>query len=223
MQNQENNRLQSIIDLFFTEEIIKVDASSPFVLSSGAKAPIYLDHRRAFTSPKLRKLLVQAWAEELELKFKPLNIRPQNVVCVGTATAGIAPAMALAVHWDAPFLYVRQKPKGHGLQQMVEGAFDPGRPHLVVDDMLTTGQSLLKTVEILKQLDTRIVCATTVTSHGLKPAHRKFESLNLPCVSLLQTQQILSVAQDMGLISQADLRTVMSWIENLSTVSDSID
>lgn len=223
MQHPENSRLQSIIDLFFTEEIIKVDASSPFVLSSGSKAPIYLDHRRAFTSPRLRKLLVQAWAEELELKFKPLNIRPQNVVCVGTATAGIAPAMALAVHWDAPFLYVRQKPKGHGLQQMVEGAFDPARPHLVVDDMLTTGQSLLKTVEILKQLDTRIVCATTVTSHGLKPAHRKFESLDLPFVSLFQTQQILSMAQDMGLISQADLRTVMSWIENLSTVSDSID
>lgn len=218
-----NTRLQALVDLFFAEQIIKVDSTSPFLLSSGAKAPIYLDHRRAMSSPRLRKLLVQMWAEQIEVKLKEMNVSPQQLVCVGTATAGIAPAAALAIHWDASFLYVRQKPKGHGLQQMVEGVFEPGRPHLVIDDMLTTGQSLLKTVEVLRQLNTKMVCATTITTHGLISAHRKFENFKLPCVSLLQTPQILAVAQELGLISQADLRTVMSWLEKLSAVSDSLD
>ncbi|NBO39354.1 hypothetical protein EBU99_12310 [bacterium] len=216
-------RLSALVDLFFADSIIKVDAASPFVLSSGAKSPIYLDHRRAFTNPKLRKLLVQTWAESIENKLKELGLRPQNVVCVGTATAGIAPAMALATQFDCEFLYVRQKPKGHGLQQMVEGAFDPRRPHIVIDDMLTTGQSLLKSVEVLRQLNTNIVCASTVTTHALPSAHRKFANLSIPLTTLFETQFILSTAQDMGLISQADLRTVMAWLETLSAVSDSLD
>lgn len=223
MAIDENIHLHTIVDLFFAEQIIKVNSANPFVLSSGAKAPIYLDHRRAMSSPKLRTLLIQAWAQRIEAKLKELNIRPQNVVCVGTATAGIAPAMALAIHWDASFLYVRQKPKGHGLQQMVEGVFDPGRPHLIVDDMLTTGQSLFKTVDVLHQLDTNSVCATTVTSHGLLSAHRKFDKIKLPFVSLFDTKLILSIAQELGLISQADVRTVASWIEELNSASESLE
>ncbi len=223
MHAAHDEAIHAIVDLFFADQVIKVDSSSPFVLSSGAKAPIYLDHRRAFTRPKLRQLLLKAWATKIEGSLKDLNLRPSEVVCVGTATAGIAPAMALATHWNAPFLYVRQKPKGHGLQQMVEGAFDPAAPHLVIDDMLTTGQSLLKSVEVLQHLNTRLVCATTLTSHALGSAHRKFRNLNLPFVNLLSTSDILQVAQSLGLISQADVRTVMAWLETLSMANDSLD
>lgn len=223
MNMDKNTHLASIVDLFFAEQIIKVNAASPFVLSSGAHSPIYLDHRRAMSHPKLRSLLIQAWAHKIEAKLKDLNLRPQDVVCVGTATAGIAPAMALSIHWDASFLYVRQKPKGHGLAQMVEGVFDLHRPHLVIDDMLTTGQSLFKTVEILRQLEAKVVCAATITTHGLISGHRRFESFKLPVVNLFETKQILSVAQELGLLSQADLRTVGSWIDELNTVSDSLD
>lgn len=216
-------RASSIVDLFFAHDVIKVDASSPFVLSSGARAPIYLDHRRAFTNPLLRKSLVSAWAEILERELTGLGYRPRDIVCVGTATAGIAPAMALADHWNSEFLYVRQKPKGHGLQQMVEGEFVPSKPHLVIDDMLTTGQSLLKSVEVLRQLDTKIVMASTVTTHAIPSSHRKFSYLELPYRALFETQHILSLAQSLGLISQADLRTVMTWLESLSALNDSLD
>jgi len=223
MNTIHDEAIHGIVDLFFADQIIKVDSSSPFLLSSGARAPIYLDHRRAFTRPKLRQLLVKTWAVKLESALKEMNVRPADVVCVGTATAGIAPAMALATHWNAPFLYVRQKPKGHGLQQMVEGAFDPAAPHLVIDDMLTTGQSLLKSVEVLQHLNTRLVGATTLTSHSLVSAHRKFQNLNRPFVNLLTTSDILLVAQSLGLISQADVRTVMAWLETLSMANDSLD
>lgn len=219
----QDKTLQTIVDLFFAQQIIKVDSASPFVLSSGARAPIYLDHRRAFTDPKLRQLLIQSWALRIEAALKEQNLRPSDVVCVGTATAGIAPAMALALHWNAPFLYVRQKPKAHGMQQMIEGAFNPAAPHLVVDDMLTTGQSLLKSVEVLQHLDTKIVCATTVTSHCLSSAHRKFQNIGLPFVNLFATSDILMVAQSLGLISQADMRTVLAWLEKLSQVNDALD
>jgi orotate phosphoribosyltransferase len=215
--------LSQIVDLFFNHGVIKVDGGFPFVLSSGAKAPIYLDHRKAFTNPVLRKQLVRAWADDLETQIKNLGHRVSDVVCVGTATAGIAPAMALAMHWGCEFLYVRQKPKGHGLQQMIEGEFDNRKAHVVIDDMLTTGQSLLKSVEVLKQSQTRLILASTVTSHAIPSAHRKFDDLNLSFKSLFETQSILSIAQSLGLISQADLRIVMSWLEQFGSSIDSAE
>lgn len=221
MTAEQTFALSSIVDLFFAHGVIKVDTSSPFTLSSGAKSPIYLDHRRAFTPPQLRKQLVQAWADVLESELKSLGHKPSGVVCVGTATAGIAPAMALASHWGCEFLYVRQKPKGHGLQQMIEGEFNNQRPHLVVDDMLTTGQSLLKSVEVLKQNETRLILASTVTTHGIPASHAKFDALNLSFQALFETQTILSMAQSLGLISQADLRIVMGWLEQFSLGHDS--
>ncbi|MFZ9521378.1 MAG: orotate phosphoribosyltransferase [Silvanigrellaceae bacterium] len=222
MTNSKNPE-STVVDLFFNHGVIKVDASSPFVLSSGAKAPIYLDHRRAFTNPVLRKNLVTIWAQKIESELKNLGCLPRDVVFAGTATAGIAPAMALANQWDCEFIYVRQKPKGHGLQQMVEGEFNPRKPHVVVDDMMTTGQSVLKSVEVLRQLDTRMVMSTTVTTHAIPSSHRKFESINLPFVALFETVQILEVAKGMGLISQSELRTVLAWLEGFSAMNDSID
>ena len=217
MTTEQTFAYSSIVDLFFNHGIIKVDSSFPFVLSSGSKAPVYLDHRRAFTNAQLRKQLVRAWAEVLETELKELGYRVTDVVCVGTATAGIAPAMALASQWGCEFLYVRQKPKGHGLQQMIEGEFDHRKAHVVIDDMLTTGQSLLKSVEVLKQCEARLILASTVTSHAIPAAHRKFDDLNLRFKSLFETQSILSIAQSLGLISQSDLRIVMGWLEQFSS------
>ena len=219
MVNGNSNQLQSIVDYFFIENVIKVDNSHPFVLSSGMKAPVYLDHRRAFTNPALRKQLVQAWAEKIEVKLTELKIRPQNIVCAGTATAGIAPALALADYWNVPFVYVRQKPKDHGTQQLIEGAFDPLALHLVVYDMLTTGNSLLGAVNGLKKVNAKIACATTVTSHCLSLAEAQLKEQSLPFVSLFNTPDILEIAQGLGLISQADLRTVTQWLENLDLES----
>ena len=187
MVSEISKQLQSIVDYFFVENVIKVDQSHPFVLASGIKAPVYLDHRRAFTNPTLRKLLVQAWAEKIEFKLKELKLRPQNIVCAGTATAGIAPALALADYWNVPFVYVRQKPKDHGTQQLIEGAFDPTALHLVVDDMLTTGNSLLGAVNGLKKVNAHIACATTVTSHCLSLAEAQLSEHELPFVNLFNT------------------------------------
>lgn len=209
-----------IVELIFKHGVIKVDSGCPFVLSSGARSPIYLDHRRAFSPPRLRQLLVDAWANVLSSELRALGYQTQDVVCVGTATAGIAPAMALAQKWNCEFLYVRQKPKGHGLQQMVEGEFTNSKPHVVIDDMLTTGQSLFKSVDVLRQLETKIVLCSTVTSHGLAAAHRLFDQAHVPFKSLFETHQILTQAHTLGLISLADLRTVMAWLEQLSTLSD---
>jgi len=219
MVNENTNQLKSIVDYFFVEDVMKVDNNHPFVLSSGMSAPVYLDHRRAFTNPALRRLLIQAWAEKVESKLKELKLRPQDIVCAGTATAGIAPAMALADHWGVPFVYVRQKPKDHGTQQLIEGAFDPSGLHLVVDDMLTTGKSLLGAVNGLRKMNAKIACATTVTSHGLSLAEAQLQEQALPFVSLFTTPDILQIAQGLGLISQADLRTVTQWLENFDLES----
>jgi orotate phosphoribosyltransferase len=222
MSAEISQQLQSIVDYFFIEKVMQVDAGRPFVLSSGLPSPVYLDHRRAFTNPQLRQRLTQAWAEQIEIQLKEMKLKPQNVVCAGTATAGIAPAMALADYWNASFIYVRQKPKEHGTQQLVEGAFEPSRPHLVIDDMLTTGQSLMRAVDGLKQSGAKVVCATTVTSHGLAIAEAQLKEHSLPYVSLFKTPQILEIAQGLGLISQADLRTVSEWLEGLDLESMSV-
>jgi orotate phosphoribosyltransferase len=100
---------------------------------------------------------------------------------------------------------------------MIEGEFDHRKPHVLVDDMLTTGQSLLKSVEALRQCEARLILATTVTSHAIPSAHRRFDELNLRFKSLFETQSILTAAQSLGLISQADLRIVMDWLEEFGS------
>lgn len=201
---------------FFAHRIIEVNTRTPFVLASGKTSPVYFDHRRIFSLPKLRDAVVHAWAVKLSDALAAQGISSgSEIVLAGTATAGIAPAYALAQAMGCAFVYVRSKPKGHGQGRMVEGAFDEvaHRPMVVVDDMVTTGGSLLESVRALRAEGAMLCLATSITRHDFAATRTRFAESSLNLVTLFTTHEIFDTASRLGLLGGDDLRVMMSWLE----------
>lgn len=201
---------QNIIKEMFEHKVVEVNLEKPFVLASGITSPLYLDHRRIFSVPSLRRQLVEAWQEFLVEQVGKISFK--DVVFAGTATAGIAPAYALAETCGAAFVYVRSKLKEHGAGRAIEGLFEPEKQHIVVDDMVTTGGSLLRAVDILQNHDVKVLCATSVTSHNFSVMHENFKSRQIKLHGFFTTAEIFDCAYQNGLMNSAQMRAVGEWI-----------
>ncbi len=156
-----------LIPMLFEHGVVRINTIDGFLLAGGGRAPVYLDHRRLFGIPKLREAALDVWADQLRAKIMQHTSTHGDVTrvgCVGTATAGIAPAFGLATRLGAPFGYVRSSPKAHGLGQIVEGAPLDGTPVIVVDDMVTTGGSIVQACNILRKAECSVILATSFTS-----------------------------------------------------------
>lgn len=183
------NLKEECISLFKKYEVIQVNHENPFKLASGKMSPYYFDHRRIFSIPVLRGLVVDLMLEEIENK---LDIPLHELCFAGTATAGIAPAYALADACDASFIYVRSQVKGHGMQNLIEGVWEPSRPTIVIDDMVTTGKSLLDAVSELRNRDTRVVAAACITRQNNREVEAAFAEQHLHCVSLFFPEELMA-------------------------------
>jgi orotate phosphoribosyltransferase len=201
---------RDIIKGFFDHGIIQVNMQVPFVLASGKTSPVYLDHRRIFSVPDLRRKVLVRWAHLLNAEHR-LSSEPK-LVFAGTATAGIAPAFGLAEHFGAGFVYVRSKPKDHGTGGMVEGILPPGSNVVIVDDMVTTGGSLLKAVTALQEKGAQVRLATSVSRHELKQTEQNFAKSHVSLVSLFKTTDIFDTAYRMDILDSKALRAIMAWL-----------
>jgi orotate phosphoribosyltransferase len=208
-------QIKEIVKGFFESKVIQINTAELFTLSSGKTSPIYLDHRKIFSYPNLRKLVIQEWSHLLKNQYKSLFEMDKHIVFAGTATAGIAPAYALAEIFNAGFVYVRNKPKEHGLKSMIEGVI-PNNPHIiVVDDMVTTGGSILSCVEHLKKEHYNVVTTTSISYHNLNKTLSQFKEKNIELCSLFKTTDILDIAYRMNLINDKELISIMEWLNSL--------
>lgn len=197
----------------FDAGVVQVNVRHPFRLTSGESAPVYIDHRRIFSHPELRRALVDAWAETLASAL-PKGVGSGDVVVAGTATAGIAPAYALAETWGARFVYVRSKPKEHGLARLVEGDLPAAAMVVAVDDMVTTGGSLLQAVDALAAVGCQLVIAAAITTHGRAQAQAEFAARNLKLATLFHSRDIFRWAHEQGRIDASDWKCVDEWLES---------
>jgi orotate phosphoribosyltransferase len=209
-----------IVKGFFKHEIIKINTKTLFKLSSGIELPLYLDHRLIFSLPDLRKKVVQAWADMLKDKcadyFGQFNHESrENLVFSGTATAGIAPAYALSDFFESGFIYVRDKPKAHGLQAKFEGVATAQNQFIVVDDMVVTGNSLLKNVAFLQEQFgcERMVCATSISCHESPRMRQTFVNQKVSFFPLFTTYEIFNIAHEHGVIDTQTFQTMMEFLE----------
>jgi orotate phosphoribosyltransferase len=200
-----------IVKGFFDGGIVKVNFENPFTLASGKKSPLYFDHRRIYSYPKLRKQVTRAWANQLMGELESRNIR--NVAIAGTATAGIAPALALADFLEVPFIYVRSAPKSHGTTQCVEGNLQLDRSYVVVDDMVTTGGSIVEAATKLREAGGSVAMLSSITTHNLLAAKKAMGDNT--CFSLLTSLEILDTAHQLSLLSRADLESAKAVIQAL--------
>jgi orotate phosphoribosyltransferase len=207
MSEQERREL---VKLLFACRVVEVNVERPFVLASGKQSPVYLDHRRIFSHVELRRKTVAQW-RQLLLDEGRGRISAETIIA-GTASAGIAPAYALAEALGCSFVYVRDAAKGHGAGRRIEGIWSAAAKVIIVDDMVTTGGSLLQAASHLREEGAEVLFATSVSRHDFRATRANFQSQSMPLVSLFKTTEIFDAAHGAGLIGSREMRVVMDWM-----------
>lgn len=186
---------------------IKLSPQNPFTWASGIQSPIYCDNRITLSYPAVRKTIVEAFVE----KSKEM---PAFDVVAGVATAGVPHGALLAYALDVPFIYVRSKAKAHGRQNLIEGELKKGQRVLVIEDLISTGDSSLKAVEALRAAGGNVVGALAIFSYGFSEASDLFAAANCPFATLSNYDALLEAAIASNYIKAEEVETLNAWRAN---------
>ena len=187
---------------------IRLQPETPFTWASGWKSPIYCDNRLSLSYPEARTIIKK------ELVNAILDNFPRVEAIAGVATAGIPQGALLADALALPFLYVRSKPKGHGMENMIEGKVTPGQKVVVVEDLVSTGGSSLKAVADLKNAGFEVLGMVAIFTYGFDVAKRNFEEAGVKLVCLSDYASMLPQAVEYEYASEDDLNALEEWRKN---------
>ncbi|MES2621218.1 MAG: orotate phosphoribosyltransferase [Bacteroidota bacterium] len=186
---------------------VVLNAKEPFTWASGLKSPIYCDNRKTLSYPKVRTYLKTAFAETIAEEFKNCE------VIAGVATAGIPHGALVADVLNKPFVYVRDKAKGHGLGNQIEGKLDKGQKVVVIEDLISTGGSSLKAVEALKEAGAEVLGLGAIFTYGFEKSVQAFEQAACKYFTLCDYSTLLDVAQRLDYIKEEDKDTLIKWYQ----------
>ncbi|MBC7389363.1 MAG: orotate phosphoribosyltransferase [Opitutaceae bacterium] len=192
-------------------EAIKFSPESPYTWASGWKSPIYCDNRLTLSYPRIRKQITKG------LYTLVCNFFPGTTAIAGVATAGIPQGAWLADKMNLPFIYVRSKPKEHGMGNQIEGHLLQGSKVLVVEDLVSTGKSSLEAVEALRKAGAEVVGMVSIFTYGFDIAKQNFEKAEVRLASLTDYATLLEVALEKKQITKAQLKTLEQWRQNPDT------
>ena len=185
----------------------------PFTWASGIKSPIYCDNRLILTAPDVRSEVESAIAETVKREF------PEAEVLMGTATAGIAHAAIAAHLMGLPMGYVRSGAKDHGRQNRIEGKLTEGEKVVVIEDLISTGGSLIETVEALREAGAEVLGAVSIFTYGMEKGKQRLAEANVRAVSLTDFDAIVAVAEAEGYIPAHSVPGLMAFRANPSDES----
>lgn len=185
-----------------------LNAAEPFTWASGIKSPIYCDNRKTLSHPKVRNFIKTSFSDLIDDEFGDTD------VIAGVATAGIPHGALVADVLNLPFVYVRDKPKGHGLENQIEGKLEPGQRVFVIEDLISTGGSSLKAVEALRSAGAEVVGLGAIFTYGFPQAQEAFDKANCKAVTLTNYDTLLDIALRNNYIKQEELDTLKAWKEN---------
>lgn len=198
--------LLSIKAVFFRPE-------EPFTWASGIKSPVYCDNRLTLTAPAVRNDVENGLAEAIKKNY------PDVEVLMGTSTAGIAHAAITAHLMDLPMGYVRSGAKDHGRQNQIEGKLEPGQKVVVVEDLISTGGSVLEVVDVLREAGAEVLGIVSIFTYGMKKGIERLEAANVKNVSLTNFDVIAEVAAEEGYIKPEDVKKLITFRNNPSDES----
>jgi len=184
---------------------IKLQPNNPFTWASGWKSPFYCDNRKTLSYPDLRTFV------KLELCHAVMENFPDADAVAGVATGAIAQGALVADQLNLPFVYVRSKPKDHGLENLIEGDLQPGMKVVVIEDLISTGSSSLKAVEAIRHDGCEVVGMVASYTYGFPQAEEAFQKANVKLVTLTDYEHVLSQALDMGYIKDGDVALLHEW------------
>lgn len=184
---------------------IKLQPNDPFTWASGWKSPFYCDNRKTLSFPELRNYV------KLELTHAVSEHFPETEAVAGVATGAIAQGALVADSLNLPFVYVRSKPKDHGLENLIEGELKPGMKVVVVEDLISTGGSSLKAVEAILRYGCEVIGMVASYTYGFPVAKEAFENANVELVTLTDYEHVVAEALETGYISDADVQLLHEW------------
>ena len=185
----------------------------PFVWASGIKSPIYCDNRLILTAPEARNEVEQAIADTVRREY------PEAQVLMGTATAGIAHAAIAAHLLGLPMGYVRSGNKDHGRQNRIEGRLEKGQKVVVVEDLISTGGSVLDAVDALREAGAEVLGVVSIFTYGMKKGVERLAAAQVRNVSLTDLDTVASAGAQEGYITEADVARLLAFRENPSDES----
>ncbi|KRL83892.1 orotate phosphoribosyltransferase [Ligilactobacillus apodemi] len=186
-------------------QAVKLSPSEPFVWASGIKSPIYCDNRLTISYPKIRTAIAQGIAALIKENY------PEAEVIAGTATAGIPHAAWIAAELNLPLIYVRSKPKDHGRGKQIEGVLKPGAKTVVIDDLLSTGGSVLKAVKAAQNEGADVLGVGAIFSYQLQAITDNFAAENLSYFTLTNYTELLEAAVENDYISADEQKVLAQW------------
>ena len=200
-----------IAEILLQVKAVKLQPKNPFTWASGWKSPIYCDNRITLSYPSARTHIRQAFAETIIQRFG----KPD--VIAGVATGGIPQGVLIAQDLGLPFIYVRSAAKGHGMGNLVEGAFEKGQRVIVIEDLISTGGSSIKAVESLKEAGLDVRGLAAIFTYGFKLAEDNFKKAECPFITLTDYSVLIEQALNSNYIGENDLAHLQNWRENPST------
>jgi orotate phosphoribosyltransferase len=192
------------------KDLLKIKAvffrpGEPFTWASGIKSPVYCDNRLTLSDPEVRRDVEFALAEAIKENF------PEAEVLMGTATAGIAHAAITAHLMGLPMGYVRSGAKDHGRQNRIEGRLEPGQKVVVVEDLISTGGSVLEVVDALKEEGAEVLGIVSIFTYGMKKAADRFAAAGVKTVSVTDFDTTADEAAKEGYINPEDVARLIAF------------
>jgi orotate phosphoribosyltransferase len=194
------------VALFLLEiEAIKINMDNPYSWASGWKSPIYCDNRIALSYPIIRNFIKEQLSASVKNRFKAVE------AIAGVATAGIPQGTLVADLLDLPFLYVRSKPKEHGLSNQIEGRAVAGQRVVVIEDLVSTGGSSMKAIDALRIANMEVLGMVSIFNYAFKQATDLFERNKVTFFSLSNYEILIEVALHKGYIRAGEMDQLKAW------------
>lgn len=201
---------KAVAEKLLQVQAIKLSPEQPFTWASGWKSPIYCDNRKVLSFPYVRDFI------KSELCSVIFEQYPEATVLAGVATAGIPWGAMAADQLKLPFIYVRPKPKEHGLGNQIEGALEPGQRVLVIEDLISTGKSSLQVVDVLKAAGAEIVGMISIFNYGFEAATSACANAGVKTSSLTNYPTMIELAIEKGLVTADTKETLLNWSKDPS-------
>ncbi len=187
---------------------VKLSPQKPFTWASGWLSPIYCDNRMVLSFPAIRSFIKDSFVELIKTQY------PDTEVIAGVATAGVPHGALVADALNLPFIYVRPKPKEHGMGNLIEGKIEEGKKVLLIEDLISTGGSSLKAAQAVQQAGMPVIGMAAIFTYGFEVAQQAFQQANIPFSTLSNYNALLVEAVANDYITEEEMASLQEWRGN---------
>ena len=200
-----NAKAREMAEYLLEIKAVVLSPEKPFTWASGIKSPIYCDNRKTLSHPKSRNFIKTVFADIIHEEFPGVD------VIAGVATAGIPHGALVADVLNLPFIYVRDKPKGHGLENRIEGTLLKGQKVFVIEDLISTGGSSLKAVEAIREAGGEVAGLGAIFTYGFQAAEEAFKNAECPYFTITNYELLIEKALANDYINKSDTDLLLEW------------